>query len=143
MATEALPLAIPMVVGPALVAALILASDPRSIRSSLAYALGIGASTVLGTAIAIGLVALVEIEVGDSSDAGSAGTIIQLILAGVLIAITLRRRLRSRVARPPAWLEAQTGRAGPSTDQYVLPQEFTCSGGCARKPDDLGSGHES
>lgn len=79
-----------MVVGPALVAALILASDPRSIRSSLAYALGIGASTVLGTAIAIGLVALIEIEVGDSSDAGSAGTIIQLILAGVLIAITLR-----------------------------------------------------
>jgi hypothetical protein len=105
MATEALPLAIPMVVGPALIAAIVLASDPRSIRSSLAYAIGIGASTALGTAIAIGLVALVEIEVGDASDAGSAGTIIQLILAGILIAIALRRRLRQRVAQPPAWLE--------------------------------------
>jgi hypothetical protein len=35
-----------------LVAAIILASDSGAIRSSLAYALGIGASTALGTAIA-------------------------------------------------------------------------------------------
>jgi hypothetical protein len=58
MNLEILPLAITMMVGPAIMASIIFVTHEQLVRVSLAYLLGVTIGTVLGVAIAMGLARL-------------------------------------------------------------------------------------
>jgi hypothetical protein len=106
MSTEILPLAITMLVGPGIMAAVILITTQSPVRASLAYVLGFAISTALGVAAATGLAALLgnSLDLGSSSDSGSAGTIIQVALVGLLILASVKAYLGREDAEPPKWL---------------------------------------
>jgi hypothetical protein len=106
MTLEVLPLAFTMVVGPGLMAAVVLVTSPRPISVSTAYVAGFAISTIVGVAIARGIASLLggEFSLGGSEDRGSAGTIIQLALVALLILASLKAYLGRETAEPPKWL---------------------------------------
>lgn len=101
-----LPLAITMMAGPAIMAAIIFVTHPNPLRVSLPYLAGVAIATAVGVAIARGLAALLgaSASLGASSDTGSAGTIIQIALVALLIGASVRIYLRRETAEPPRWL---------------------------------------
>jgi hypothetical protein len=103
-----LPLAFTMVVGPGLMAAVILVTTREPIRVSLAYILGFVFSATVGVIIARGIAGLLgsAVSLGDSSNSGSAGTIIQLVLVALLILASIKAYLGRATAKPPKWLSA-------------------------------------
>ncbi|MGH2991919.1 MAG: GAP family protein [Solirubrobacterales bacterium] len=106
MSTQILPLAITMLIGPGIMAAIILVTTERPVPVSLAYVLGFTISTALGVAAATGLASLLgsSTSLGSSSDSGSAGTIIQIVLVVLLIALSVKQYLGRATAEPPKWL---------------------------------------
>jgi hypothetical protein len=106
MSVEILPLAVTMLVGPGIMAAIILVTTERPVPVSLAYVLGFTISTALGVAAATGLASLLgsSTSLGSSSDSGSAGTIIQIVLVVLLIALSVKQYLGRATAEPPKWL---------------------------------------
>jgi hypothetical protein len=102
MSLQILPLAITMMAGPQIMSAIIFATHPRAIRVSLALVAGVAIATVVGVTIARGLASAVSL--GDPSDKGSAGKIIQYALVGLLIAAAVKNYLGRRTAEPPRWL---------------------------------------
>ncbi|MGH2960907.1 MAG: GAP family protein [Solirubrobacterales bacterium] len=112
---QVLPLAVTMLVGPGIMAAVILITTQDPVRVSLAYVLGFTISTAAGVAVALGIASLTGIDFGDSDDTGSTGTIIQLVLVGLLIVASVVTFLRRASSEPPKWLgslmDATPGRA--------------------------------
>jgi threonine/homoserine/homoserine lactone efflux protein len=103
---EILPLAITMMAGPAIMAAIVFVTHPQALPVSLAFLLGVAIGTTAGVAVATGLVSLLadNATLGDSSDTGSAGTIIQLVLVALLIASAVKNYVRRETVEPPKWL---------------------------------------
>jgi threonine/homoserine/homoserine lactone efflux protein len=101
-----LPLAITMMAGPAIMAAIIFVTHANPLRVSLPYLAGVAIATAVGVAIASGLAALLgdSASLGAASDRGSAGTIIQIALVALLIGASVRIYLRRETAEPPRWL---------------------------------------
>jgi hypothetical protein len=97
-----------MVIGPGLLAAIILVTSERAIPNSLAYVLGFGAMTAIGVTVFRGVGSLIgnSADLGDSSDSGSTGTIIQLVLVGLLVLLSIKQYLGRETAEPPKWLGA-------------------------------------
>jgi Sap-like sulfolipid-1-addressing protein len=106
MNLEILPLAITMMAGPAIMAAIIFVTHPQAVRVSLAYLVGVAIGTTVGVAIFAGLASLLgdNVSLGDSSDTGSAGTIIQIALVALLIAAAIKNYVRRETVEPPKWL---------------------------------------
>jgi hypothetical protein len=106
MSLDILPLAFTMVVGPGLMAAVILVTAPRPIPVSTAYVAGFAIATLVGVAAARGIASLLGdgFSLGRSDDKGSAGTIIQLALVALLILASLKAYLSRETAEPPKWL---------------------------------------
>src|SRR5918996_720411 len=104
MSLEVLPLAVTMLVGPGIMAAVILITTEEPVRVSLAYVLGFTISTAAGVAVAAGIASLSGIDLGSSDDAGSTGTIIQLVLVALLVVASLVTFLRRATSEPPKWL---------------------------------------
>jgi len=104
--SEIIPLAVTMLVGPGIMAAIILVTTEKPLPVSLAYVLGFTISTALGVSVATGLAALLgnSVSLGDPSDSGSAGTIIQIGLVALLIAASVKQYLGRETAEPPKWL---------------------------------------
>ena len=71
-----------------------------------AFLIGVAIAVTVGTAAAWGLVSLLGIDLGDSSDSGSAGTIIQLALVALLILASIKNVVRRDKIEPPKWLGA-------------------------------------
>ncbi|RBQ22018.1 GAP family protein [Spongiactinospora rosea] len=114
MAFQVLPLAVTMVAGPQIMSAIILLTHRRVVRVSLAYLAGFALATVAGVALARRIAALLSgvLSLGDPADRGSAGTIIQYILVGLLLVAVVRNYLGRTTAEPPSWLGTLLG-AGP------------------------------
>ncbi|NUU20297.1 MAG: GAP family protein [Streptomycetaceae bacterium] len=106
MDLEILPLAFTMMVGPQIMSAIILVTTPRPVRVSLAFLLGVAAATTIGLSLVLLLGKLLEdaFDLGDPSDRGSAGNIIQYVLVGLLAFAALRSYLTRATAEPPKWL---------------------------------------
>ena len=104
MSVQVLPLAITMLVGPGIMAAVILITTNDPVKVSAAYVLGFTISTAAGVAVALGVAALTGIDFGDSDDSGSTGTIIQLVLVGLLVVASVVTFLRRASSEPPKWL---------------------------------------
>jgi len=103
---QILPLAITMMAGPQILSAIIFVTAKKAVRVSLAFLAGVLVATTAGVAAAKGLAALLggSISLGDSSDSGSTGVIIQIVLVGLLLAAAVKSYLGRRTAEPPKWL---------------------------------------
>jgi hypothetical protein len=114
---QVLPLAVTMMVGPQIMSAVILVTAKRAVSASLAFLLGVAAATTLGVAVSRGVFALLgdRVSMGDPSDAGSAGKIVQFALVTLLLAAAVKSYVKRETAEPPKWLgtlmEADPGRA--------------------------------
>jgi threonine/homoserine/homoserine lactone efflux protein len=108
MNLQILPLAITMMAGPQIMSAIIFVTNPRAGRVSLAFLAGVALATTAGVAIATGLASLLGsgASLGDSSDNGSLGTVIQFALVGLLIAAAVKNYVRRETVHPPKWLGA-------------------------------------
>lgn len=102
MNAQVLPLAITMMAGPQIMTAIVFVTHRDPVRVSVAFLIGVAAAATLGTTIAFLLAD--TIDLGDSSDTGSTGTVIQLVLVGVLALLAIRTYLNRATVRPPKWL---------------------------------------
>ena len=104
MSIDILPLAITMMAGPQIMSAIIFVTTDRPIGSSVAFVLAVGVATTLGLAIALGVHDLLGLSLGDPSDSGSTGHIIQYALIGLLVLGALKNWRGRETIEPPKWL---------------------------------------
>jgi threonine/homoserine/homoserine lactone efflux protein len=106
MSLQILPLAITMMAGPQIMSDIVFITSKRAVSVDGAFLIGVAIAVTAGTAIAWGLVSLLGIDLGDSSDSGSAGTIIQLALVALLVLASIKNVIRRETIEPPKWLGA-------------------------------------
>lgn len=106
-----LPLAITMMAGPQIMAAIIFVTTPKPLRTSGGFVLGVAIATTVGVLIALGIASLLGsgVSLGDSSDKGSNGNIIQYLLVGALAALAVKNYLGRETVEPPRWLGTLMG----------------------------------
>jgi hypothetical protein len=112
-----LPLAITMMAGPQIMSAFVLVTTEQPVRVSLAFLFGVAAATTIGVTVARGVAAALDgaVSLGEPSDAGSAGTVIQVVLVGLLVALAVKNYVGRESVEAPKWLgnllTASPGRA--------------------------------
>ncbi|MGH3730234.1 MAG: GAP family protein [Micromonosporaceae bacterium] len=106
MQLDVLPLAITMMAGPQIMAAIVFVTAEQPVRVSLAFLAGVLAATLVGLTLARLVAAVLGgvASFGDAGDRGSLGTVIQLVLVGLLVVLALRSYLGRRTATAPSWL---------------------------------------
>jgi Sap, sulfolipid-1-addressing protein len=106
MNTAILPLAITMMAGPQIMSAIIFVTSAKAVKNSVAFVLGVLVATAVGVAVWRGVLSLLgdNASLGDSSDNGSAGQIIQFALVGLLIAAAIKNYVGRATVEPPKWL---------------------------------------
>jgi Sap, sulfolipid-1-addressing protein len=97
-----IPLAITMMAGPQIMSAIIFVTTSKAVRVSLSFLAGVAIATTVGVAIA--LVINNSFSLGDPSDNGSTGHIIQYVLVGGLVALAIKNWVRRETVEPPRWL---------------------------------------
>ena len=116
MSLAVLPLAITMNAGPQIMSALIFVTASKPLKLSayflsgvvIAVSVGVTLTFTLATALGSG------VSLGDSSDSGSLGNIIQYLLLGLLVLASVRSYLTRATSEPPRWLGAMQN-AKPKT----------------------------
>lgn len=108
MNTQILPLAITMMAGPQIMSAIVFVTSKDAVRLSLAFIAGVAIGVTTGVVVTKGLASLLgsNTSLGDSSDTGSAGTIVQIGLIALLIAAMIRNWINRATIEPPKWLGA-------------------------------------
>jgi hypothetical protein len=101
-----LPLAITMMAGPQIMSAIIFVTAKDAVKISAAFLLGVAVAVTAGVALALGLISVLGLSLGSSSDNGSSGTIIQLVLVALLVGAAVKNYLGRETAEPPKWLGA-------------------------------------
>jgi Sap, sulfolipid-1-addressing protein len=106
MSLEILPLAITMMAGPQIMSAIIFLTTPKPVKISASFIAAVAIATTVGVIIARALGALLGniIPLGDPSDPGSIGHIIQYALVGLLVLLALKNYVRRETIEPPRWL---------------------------------------
>jgi Sap, sulfolipid-1-addressing protein len=106
MNTAILPLAITMMAGPQIMSAIIFVTSEQAVKTSIAFVVGVLVAVTIGVAVWRGVLSLLgdNVSLGDSSDNGSAGKIIQFALVGLLIAFAIKNYVGRETIEPPKWL---------------------------------------
>lgn len=106
MSLAILPLAITMLAGPQIMSAIIFVTSTRPVRTSAAFITGVAIAAAVGVLIAIKIASLLDnnFSLGDSSDNGSNGHIVQYLFVGLLIALAVKNYVRRETVEPPRWL---------------------------------------
>jgi len=106
MNLDILPLAITMMAGPQIMSAIIFVTAPKPLKVSASFIVGVAIATTVGVAIALAIASLLDnsVSLGDSSDNGSTGHLIQYLLVGVLVALAVKNYLGRETVEPPRWL---------------------------------------
>ena len=99
-----LPLAVTMMAGPQEMTAIVFVTHPSAVRVSVAFLTGATVAMLLGTTMAY--LAADAIDLGDASDKGSTGTIIQYALVALLVALAIWTYRHREHVEPPKWLGA-------------------------------------
>jgi threonine/homoserine/homoserine lactone efflux protein len=101
-----LPLAITMMAGPQIMAAIILVTTQQPVRVSLAFLVGVLVGVTAGIAITRGIFTLIGGDkLNKPSGSGLVGNIIQYVLIGLLIVAALRNYIKRATIKPPKWLD--------------------------------------
>jgi hypothetical protein len=108
MSLAVLPLAITMNAGPQIMSALIFVTAPKPLKLSAAFLTGVVIAVTVGLTITYTFATLLgnSISLGDSSDKGSIGNIIQYLLVALLIFLSIKNYVRRETIEPPRWLGA-------------------------------------
>ena len=106
MSLEILPLAITMMAGPQIMSAIIFITTPKPVKVSVSFISAVAVATAVGVLITRTLAGLLGniVSLGDPSDAGSIGHIIQYLLVGLLIALAVKNYVNRKTIEPPRWL---------------------------------------
>jgi hypothetical protein len=104
MNVQILPLAITMVAGPQIMSSIIFVTAEHAVKLSMAYIAGAAIGVVGGLLLAYGLISALGISLGDSSEQGSAGKIIQFALIALLVAGIVKNYRGRETIEPPKWL---------------------------------------
>ena len=109
-----LPLAITMNAGPQIMSAIIFVTASKPLKLSAYFVAGAVIAVSVGVTVTFGLATVLgnSVSLGDPSDSGSIGNIIQYVLVGLLIILSLRSYLTRATSEPPRWLGAMQN-AGP------------------------------
>ncbi len=116
MSLSVIPLAITMNAGPQIMSAIIFVTASKPLKLSAYFLTGVVIAVTFGVTITFTLATVLgnSLSLGDSSDSGSLGNIIQCLLVGLLIFLSIRNYLRRETIEPPRWLGALQN-AGPRT----------------------------
>jgi hypothetical protein len=106
MSLAVLPLAITMNAGPQIMSALIFVTATKPLKLSAYFLTGVVIAVSVGVTVTFGLASVFgnSISLGDSSDSGSLGNIIQYLLVGLLVFASIRSYLTRATSEPPRWL---------------------------------------
>ena len=100
-----LPLALTMLAGPQIMSAIIFVTSAKPVRNSVAFIIGVALATTVGvTIVVVATTLLGGGSLGDPSDNGSIGNVIQYLLVGVLVALAVKSYARRETVEPPRWL---------------------------------------
>ena len=99
-----LPLAITMMAGPQIVAALIFATSSRAVVVSSVFVAGVAIAVTVGVSITTWLARVAGLSGHADASGGVAATVIQLGLVALLIALAIKNWHGREKAEPPAWL---------------------------------------
>ena len=108
MSLAIIPLAITMNAGPQIMSALIFITASKPLKLSAAFLAGVAIAVSLGVTITYSLATALgnSISLGDPSDSGSTGHIIQYLLVGLLVFLAIKSYVRRESIEPPRWLGA-------------------------------------
>jgi hypothetical protein len=103
-----LPLAITMNAGPQIMSAILFVTASKPLKLSAYYMAGVVIAVTAGVTITFTLATVLgnSVSLGDSSDSGSIGNIIQYVLVGLLLLLSIRSYLTRKTSEPPRWLGA-------------------------------------
>jgi len=106
MDLDVLPLAITMMVGPGIMADIVLITAPKPVKVSAAFIAGVAIATTAGVLVALALASLLggSVSLGDPSNEGSIGNVIQYVLVGLLAAAAVRSYVQRETTEPPRWM---------------------------------------
>jgi Sap, sulfolipid-1-addressing protein len=116
MSLAVIPLAITMNAGPQIMSAIIFVTAPKALKLSASYLAGVVIAVTVGVTVTYTLATVLggSVSLGDSSDSGSLGNIIQYVLVGLLVVLSIRSYLTRATSEPPRWLGAMQN-ANPRT----------------------------
>jgi hypothetical protein len=108
MSLAVIPLAITMNAGPQIMSAIIFVTANKPLRLSAYFLAGVVIAVTVGVTITYTLANLLgnSVSLGDSSDSGSLGNIIQYLLVGVLVLLSIKSYVGRETSEPPRWLGA-------------------------------------
>ncbi len=114
MNLDILPLAITMMVGPGIMADIVLITAPKPVKVSVAFVSGVAIATTVGVLVALVIASLVggSISLGKPSNEGSIGNVIQYLLVGLLTAAAVKTYVHRETVELPRWMGALQN-AGP------------------------------
>ena len=116
MNLQILLLAITMMAGPQIMSAIIFVTALKPLKLSAAFLAGVVIAVTAGVTITFTLATLLgnSISLGDPSESGSIGKIIQYLLVGLLVFLAIKNYVRRETIEPPRWLGTLQN-AKPST----------------------------
>jgi hypothetical protein len=116
MSLAVLPLAITMNAGPQIMSAIIFVTANKPLKLSAYFITGVVIAVSVGVTITYTLASVLgnSVSLGDSSDSGSLGNIIQYLLVGLLIILSIKSYVNRETSEPPRWLGALQN-ANPKT----------------------------
>ena len=108
MSLAVIPLAITMNAGPQIMSAIIFVTDSKPLKLSAYFLAGVVIAVTLGVTITYTLASVLgnTISLGDPSDSGSLGNIIQYLLVGLLVVLSIKSYVGRETSEPPRWLGA-------------------------------------
>ena len=108
MSLAVIPLAITMNAGPQIMSALIFVTANKPLKLSAYFLAGVVIAVTAGVTITYTLASVLgnSVSLGDSSDSGSLGNIIQYVLVGLLVFLSIKSYVGRETSEPPRWLGA-------------------------------------
>jgi hypothetical protein len=108
MSLAVIPLAITMNAGPQIMSALIFVTANKPLKLSAYFLGGVVIAVSAGVTITYTVASVLgnSVSLGDPSNSGSLGNIIQYLLVGLLVFLSIRSYLRRETSEPPRWLGA-------------------------------------
>jgi hypothetical protein len=108
MSLSVIPLAITMNAGPQIMSAIIFVTAPKALKLSAYFLAGVVIAVTVGVTVTYTLATVLgnSISLGDPSSSGSLGNIIQYVLVGLLVVLSIKSYLGRETSEPPRWLGA-------------------------------------
>src|ERR671914_1929511 len=102
------PLAITMNAGPQIMSAIIFVTAAKPLKLSAYFLAGVVIAVTVGVTVTYTLATVLgnSISLGHSSNNGSLGNIIQYVLVGLLVFLSIKSYVNRETSEPPRWLGA-------------------------------------